>query len=68
MSHKLGRLIAPYFLIALFISNLFLLHGPYLATLALQAFWYVLVVVGMAVSRYRSPAGEATGAWGTKEA
>jgi poly-beta-1,6-N-acetyl-D-glucosamine synthase len=68
-THKVGRLIAPYFLAALFLSNLFLLHGPYLITLALQSCWYGLVLIGMAVSRFRnSPARPATGAWGTWEA
>jgi poly-beta-1,6-N-acetyl-D-glucosamine synthase len=68
VSHKVGRLVAPYFLIALFLSNLFLLHGPYIVAFALQACWYVLVLIGMAVSRYRSPARPATDSWETKEA
>ena len=34
ISHKAGRLLVPYALVALFASNLFLLHGFYLASQA----------------------------------
>ncbi|MCX6620789.1 MAG: glycosyltransferase family 2 protein, partial [Acidobacteria bacterium] len=49
VSHKLGRLIVPYCLLALFISNLFLLHGPYLVVLFLQVLWYALAGAGWLV-------------------
>jgi cellulose synthase/poly-beta-1,6-N-acetylglucosamine synthase-like glycosyltransferase len=46
VSHKLGRLLVPYCLVALFISNLFLLRGYYLAALAGQVLWYGLAAAG----------------------
>jgi len=65
VSHKIGRLVAPYFLVALFISNVFLLHGFYLITFGLQAAWYLLVLAGVAVSMR---ARVARTAWNAKEA
>jgi len=50
VSHKLGRLLAPYCLAALFISNLFLLHGFYLVILAGQVLWYALAGAGWLVA------------------
>jgi cellulose synthase/poly-beta-1,6-N-acetylglucosamine synthase-like glycosyltransferase len=50
VSHKLGRLLVPYCLAALFISNLFLLHGFYLVVLVGQALWYTLACAGWLVS------------------
>jgi cellulose synthase/poly-beta-1,6-N-acetylglucosamine synthase-like glycosyltransferase len=46
VSHKLGRLLVPYCLVALFISNLFLRHGIYLAVLVGQVLWYALAAAG----------------------
>jgi len=46
VSHKVGRLLVPYFLISLFISNIFLLHGFYAAVFSVQAVWYVLAFAG----------------------
>ncbi len=46
VSHKLGRLLVPYCLVALFISNLFLRHGLYLAVLVGQVLWYTLAAAG----------------------
>jgi cellulose synthase/poly-beta-1,6-N-acetylglucosamine synthase-like glycosyltransferase len=61
VSHKLGRLLAPYCLAALLISNLFLLHGFYLAILAGQTLWYALAGAGWLVAtRERAEAGAAT--------
>jgi poly-beta-1,6-N-acetyl-D-glucosamine synthase len=52
VSHKLGRLLVPYALIALLVSNLFLLHrGIYAVFFSLQATWYVFAAAGYAVSR-----------------
>ena len=45
VSHKLGRLIAPYAFLALAVSNLFL-RGYYLVPLVFQGMWYFLVFVG----------------------
>jgi len=50
LSHKIGRLIAPYAFLALAVSNLFL-RGYYLVPLAIQGVWYSLVLVGILVSR-----------------
>jgi hypothetical protein len=50
VSHKLGRLLVPYCLATLFISNLFLLHGFYLVVLVGQALWYTLACAGWLVS------------------
>jgi cellulose synthase/poly-beta-1,6-N-acetylglucosamine synthase-like glycosyltransferase len=46
VSHKLGRLIVPYCLAVLFISNLFLLDGLYRIVMVLQVLWYVMACVG----------------------
>ena len=46
VSHKVGRLLVPYGLAALFVSNLFLLHGVYLAILASQVLFYGLAAAG----------------------
>ncbi len=46
VSHKLGRLLVPYCLVALFISNLFLLHGLYAVFFGGQVLWYVLAAAG----------------------
>jgi hypothetical protein len=56
VSHKLGRLLVPYCLAALFISNLFLLHGAYLAALVGQVLWYALAGAGWLVSSRNSEA------------
>ena len=50
VSHKLGRLLVPYCLAALLISNLFLLHGSYVVVLAGQALFYALACAGWLVS------------------
>ena len=60
VSHKLGRLLVPYGLAALLISNLFLLHGPYLVVLVGQVLWYSLAGVGWLVSIRDSEAPGAT--------
>jgi len=46
VSHKLGRLIVPYCLAALFISNLLLLDGLYRIVMCLQVAWYSMACVG----------------------
>jgi cellulose synthase/poly-beta-1,6-N-acetylglucosamine synthase-like glycosyltransferase len=46
ISHKAGRLLVPYCLAALLVSNLFLMHGAYLAAFAGQVLFYCLAVLG----------------------
>jgi biofilm PGA synthesis N-glycosyltransferase PgaC len=53
VSHKVGRLVVPYCLAVLFISNLFLLNGLYRVALVLQATWYIMACVGWLVSQRR---------------
>lgn len=50
VSHKLGRLLVPYCLAALVLSNLFLLHGFYLMVLVGQVLWYALAAGGWLVA------------------
>jgi poly-beta-1,6-N-acetyl-D-glucosamine synthase len=46
LSHKVGRLLVPYALLMLFVSNLFLPRGVYAMTLLLQVMWYTSAGVG----------------------
>jgi len=51
ISHKVGRLIAPYLLVALFLSNLFLWdEWYYKITMLLQVCWYSLAIAGTLIS------------------
>ena len=54
VSHKLGRLLVPYCLAALFISNLFLLHGAYLGVFVAQVLWYTLAAAGWLITTRES--------------
>jgi biofilm PGA synthesis N-glycosyltransferase PgaC len=55
VSHKVSRLFVPYMLIALFVSNLFLLRGVYAVFLGLQILWYSLALAGyLAAMRWRA--------------
>jgi cellulose synthase/poly-beta-1,6-N-acetylglucosamine synthase-like glycosyltransferase len=62
ISHKLGRLLVPYCLVALFVSNLFLLHGLYLVAMLGQMVWYSLAGAGWLASAHKSvvPAAPST--------
>jgi poly-beta-1,6-N-acetyl-D-glucosamine synthase len=51
VSHKVGRLLVPWAMVALFVSNLFMLHGLYALTFSMQAAWYVFAGVGHLLSR-----------------
>jgi cellulose synthase/poly-beta-1,6-N-acetylglucosamine synthase-like glycosyltransferase len=51
VSHKIGRLLVPYCLAALFLSNLFLWSGFYVLMFALQLAWYLLAGAGALASR-----------------
>jgi cellulose synthase/poly-beta-1,6-N-acetylglucosamine synthase-like glycosyltransferase len=53
VSHKVGRLLVPYFLIALLVSNLFL-SGLYVVPLVCQVAWYGLAAAGAVIHRYCS--------------
>jgi poly-beta-1,6-N-acetyl-D-glucosamine synthase len=59
VSHKVGRLIIPYCLIAIFFSNLFLLHGFYLLFFAGQILFYLMACVGWLMSLGRESASTA---------
>jgi poly-beta-1,6-N-acetyl-D-glucosamine synthase len=50
VSHKLGRLLVPYCLASLLISNVFMVHGFYLAFFVCQILWYVLAGAGPLLS------------------
>jgi biofilm PGA synthesis N-glycosyltransferase PgaC len=50
ISHKVGRLLVPYCLATLIVSNLFLLHGFYLVFFSGQVVWYVLACTGWMIS------------------
>jgi cellulose synthase/poly-beta-1,6-N-acetylglucosamine synthase-like glycosyltransferase len=60
LSHKVGRLLVPYCLAALFISNLFLLHGFYLTIMIGQVLWYALAGAGWLASTRDSKVRNAT--------
>jgi len=51
VSHKVGRLLAPWALLALFITNLLMVRGIYAVTFSLQAAWYAFAVAGYILSR-----------------
>jgi biofilm PGA synthesis N-glycosyltransferase PgaC len=51
LSHKIGRLLVPWALLALFVTNLFLLTGFYAFTFALQAAWYACAAAGFVLSK-----------------
>jgi cellulose synthase/poly-beta-1,6-N-acetylglucosamine synthase-like glycosyltransferase len=51
VSHKVGRLLVPYALIALMITNAFMLHGFYAVMFSLQAGWYVCAAAGHWISK-----------------
>jgi cellulose synthase/poly-beta-1,6-N-acetylglucosamine synthase-like glycosyltransferase len=51
VSHKAGRLIVPYCLAALFISNLCLRGGLYRTGVLLQGTWYIMACAGWWASR-----------------
>ncbi|HZS50751.1 MAG TPA: glycosyltransferase family 2 protein [Bryobacterales bacterium] len=55
LSHKAGRLLVPYFLVGLFVSNLPLEQGIYRAAFLLQLFWYALAAIGALAARRRPP-------------
>jgi cellulose synthase/poly-beta-1,6-N-acetylglucosamine synthase-like glycosyltransferase len=50
VSHKLGRLLVPWFLLLLLASNLMLREGVYLAFLIGQCSWYLLAGAGALAS------------------
>jgi cellulose synthase/poly-beta-1,6-N-acetylglucosamine synthase-like glycosyltransferase len=67
ISHKLGRLLVPYCLVALFVSNLFLLHGLYLVAMLGQMVWYSLAGAGWLASAHQSVVPAAPSAEARKE-
>jgi poly-beta-1,6-N-acetyl-D-glucosamine synthase len=53
-SHKIGRLLVPYCLVACFVSNLFLHNRFYLTVLACQTLWYGAACAGGMAWKYGS--------------
>lgn len=51
LSHKIGRLLVPWAMLMLFISNLLILHGIYAVTFSLQTAWYIFAGAGYALSK-----------------
>ncbi|PYS30279.1 MAG: family 2 glycosyl transferase [Acidobacteria bacterium] len=51
LSHKVGRLLVPYALMTLLISNVFLLHGVYALFFSLQSVWYISAAAGYLFSK-----------------
>ena len=51
ISHKVGRLLVPWALVTLLVSNLFMLSGVYAVMFALQAAWYLFALAGYALSK-----------------
>lgn len=51
ISHKVGRLLVPWALLAMFATNLFMLTGIYALTFALQAAWYLFAGAGYAMAK-----------------
>jgi biofilm PGA synthesis N-glycosyltransferase PgaC len=51
VSHKVGRLLVPYFLVILLIANLFLEGTAYRGILILQCGWYLLACAGAVITR-----------------
>jgi biofilm PGA synthesis N-glycosyltransferase PgaC len=51
VSHKLGRLLVPWALLTLFVTNLMMLRGIYLLTFLMQLTWYACALAGYALSK-----------------
>jgi cellulose synthase/poly-beta-1,6-N-acetylglucosamine synthase-like glycosyltransferase len=51
LSHKVGRLVVPWALLILFVTNLFMLQGFYALTFSLQGAWYAFALAGYALSK-----------------
>jgi hypothetical protein len=51
VSHKVGRLLVPWALLTMFLTNLFMLRGIYAVTFSLQTAWYVCAAAGYVLSR-----------------
>ena len=56
LSHKVGRLVVPYLLGALFLSNLLLARSPvFLALFVLQVLFYLSAAAGCFIARHGAP-------------
>jgi poly-beta-1,6-N-acetyl-D-glucosamine synthase len=51
VSHKVGRLLVPWALLTMFLTNLFMLRGIYAVSFSLQAAWYVCAAAGYVLSQ-----------------
>jgi cellulose synthase/poly-beta-1,6-N-acetylglucosamine synthase-like glycosyltransferase len=52
LSHKVGRLLVPHAMVAMFVTNLFMLRGIYAVTFSLQSAWYIFAAVGYMCSKH----------------
>src|SRR5262249_10337365 len=55
VSHKLGRLLVPWALLTLFVTNLFMVRGIYAVTFLLQVLWYGFAAGGYFLSKREAP-------------
>ena len=51
LSHKVARLLVPYALMTLLLSNVFILHGVYALFFSLQSAWYFFATTGYMFSK-----------------
>jgi cellulose synthase/poly-beta-1,6-N-acetylglucosamine synthase-like glycosyltransferase len=51
VSHKLGRLLVPWALLTLFVTNLMMLRGIYLLSFLIQSTWYACALAGYGLSK-----------------
>lgn len=51
LSHKIGRLLVPHALLAMLVSNIFMLDGIYAVLFSLQTAWYLLAGAGYLLSK-----------------
>ncbi len=51
VSHKVGRLVVPWALLTMFVTNVFMLRGTYAVTFSLQAAWYAFAAAGYVLSK-----------------
>src|SRR5262249_3075631 len=61
VSHKLGRLLVPWALLTMFVTNLFMMRGIYAVTFSLQTIWYAFAAAGYFLSKREAAASVVIG-------